>query len=113
MHPLEPLSAQEIRQAAAILRRDPGGGDGWRSGSIELREPPKGSSLGREALVVCWNRADGAAYAATVSLDEDRSTAWERLDGVQPNLTPDEWHECDHALKQDPRLIEALAKRGI
>jgi primary-amine oxidase len=113
MHPLEPLSAQEIRQAAAVLQREHGAGEGWRYGSIELREPPKGGSIGREALVVCWNRADGAAYAATVSLDEDRTTAWEPLHGIQPNLTPDEWHECDHALKQDPRLIEALAKRGI
>jgi primary-amine oxidase len=113
MHPLEPLSAQEIRQAAAVLQRDHGVGEGWRYASIELREPPKGGSLGREALVVCWNRADGAAYAATVSLDEDRTTSWEQLHGIQPNLTPDEWHECDHALKQDPRLIEALAKRGI
>ena len=81
MHPLEPLSAQEIRQAAAVLQREHGVGEGWRYASIELREPPKGASIGREALVVCWNRADGAAYAATVSLDEDRTTAWEPLHG--------------------------------
>ena len=72
MHPLEPLSAQEIRQAAAVLQREHGVGEGWRYRSIELREPPKNGSIGREALVVCWNRADGAAYAATVSLDQDR-----------------------------------------
>ena len=29
-HPLDPLSADEIRQAAAILRRDRKIGDGWR-----------------------------------------------------------------------------------
>ena len=113
MHPLEPLSAQEIRQAAAVLRRDHGVGERWRFASIELREPPKGASIGREALAVCWNRADGATYDATVSLEEDRTLAWERLAGVQPNLTPDEWHECDHALRADPRVIAALRKRGI
>ena len=39
--------------------------------------------------------------------------SWEDLLGIQPNLTPDEWHECDDALRAEPRLIEALAKRGI
>ena len=32
---------------------------------------------------------------------------------MQPNLTPDEWHECDEALRAEPRLIEVLARRGI
>ena len=40
-HPLDPLSADEIRQAVAILRRDRGVGPRWRFGSIELREPAK------------------------------------------------------------------------
>ena len=40
-HPLDPLSADEIRHAAAILRRDRGVTDRWRFASIELREPPK------------------------------------------------------------------------
>ena len=40
-HPLDPLSADEIRQAVAILRRDHGVGTRWRFASIELREPAK------------------------------------------------------------------------
>jgi len=40
-HPLDPLTAEEIRQAAAILRRDRGIGAGWRFASIELKEPGK------------------------------------------------------------------------
>ena len=66
-HPLDPLSAQEIRQAAAIVRRDRGVGDGWRFASIELKEPAKADlpalesgRLGRrEALVVCWDAPTG------------------------------------------------------
>ena len=115
MHPLDPLSAEEFRRVAAILKRDRGVTERWRFAGIELREPEKGE-LGdhRQAIVVCWNREDGAAYRAVVSLDADDVQSWERLgEGVQPNLTPDEWHECDHALKQEPWLIEALAKRGI
>ena len=81
-HPLDPLTADEIRQAAAIVRRERGVGDGWRFASIELKEPSKadlsalesGRRSGREALVVCWDRADGQAYRAVVSLTGDAAT---------------------------------------
>ncbi len=120
-HPLEPLSADEIRQAATILRRDRGVGDGWRFASIELKEPSKadlpaleaGGIARREAVVVCWNRADGKAYRAVASLTRDQVTSWEYLPGQQPNMTVDEWHECDVMLRTAPAFIEALAKRGI
>ena len=112
-HPLDPLSAAEISRAAAIVRRDRGVGDGWRFASIELKEPAKadlpglesGETAGREALVVCWNRADGQAYRAVVSLAGDAGdavTAWQHLPGQQPNMTVDEWHECDAMLRALP-----------
>jgi primary-amine oxidase len=120
-HPLDPLTAGEIRQAAAILRREREIGDSWRIASIELREPAKdvlaalagGLAAGREALIVCWDRTDGQAYRAVVSLTGDMVTSWEHLPGQQPNMTIDEWHECDQMLRGQPALIEALARRGI
>jgi primary-amine oxidase len=129
-HPLDPLSADEFRQVASVLRRDREVRERWRIASIELREPPKdalGSPAGqapgdqapagqappREALAVCWNRDDGHAYRAVVSLDGDAVTAWEPLPGQQPNITLDEWHECDEMLRSDPALAAAIARRGI
>jgi primary-amine oxidase len=124
-HPLNPLTAGEIRQAAAILRRDRGVGGTWRFASIELKEPAKralaaleagqqaGRPAGREAIVVCWDRADGQAYRAVVSLTGDEVTQWEHLPGQHPNMTVDEWHECDEMLRAHPALAEALARRGI
>ncbi len=120
-HPLDPLTADEIRQAAAIVRRERGVGDGWRFASIELKEPSKadlsalesGRRSGREALVVCWDRADGQAYRAVVSLTGDAATAWEHLPGQQPNMTVDEWHECDEMIRAHPAVIESLGRRGI
>ena len=120
-HPLDPLTADEIRQAAVIVRRERGVGDGWRFASIELKEPSKadlpalesGRRAGREALVVCWDRADGRAYRGTVSLTGDAVTGWEHLPGQQPNMTVDEWHECDGMLRVHPTVIEALERRGI
>jgi len=117
-HPLDPLSADEIRKAAAILRRDRKIGDTWRFASIELKEPAKdvlaaGQPGDREAIVVCWDRADGQARRATVSLTGDKVASWEDLPGQQPNMTVDEWHECDEMLRAHPAVAEALARRGI
>ena len=114
-HPLDPLTGDEIRQAAAIVRRDRAVGQTWRFASIELKEPAKGASppSGREALVVCWNRADGQAYRAAVSLTADSVLTWQHLPGQQPNMTADEWHECDEMLRAHPAVRQALARRGV
>jgi primary-amine oxidase len=117
-YPLDPLTAGEIRRVAEIVRRDRGTGDGWRFASIELREPMKevlaaGQVTDREAIAVGWDRADGQAYRAVVSLTGDAVTSWQHLPGQQPNMTVDEWHECDEMLRSHPALIEALARRGI
>ena len=105
-HPLDPLSADEIRAAAGILRRDRDVGERWRFASIELREPSKaiarglasGDPIRREAVAVCWNRDDGAVYKARVALTDDRVVAWEHQPDGQPNMTLDEFHDCDAAM---------------
>jgi primary-amine oxidase len=120
-HPLDPLTADEIRAAMEILRRERGLTERWRVASIELREPPKaqardhrpGDPIPRAAVVVCWNRDDGQAYKAVVSLDGDRVAAWEHRPGEQPNMTVDEFREVDAALRAHPAVIAALAERGI
>jgi primary-amine oxidase len=121
LHPLDPLTAEEIRQAAAIVRRDHGVDQRWRIASIELREPSKaavrewqpGAEGEREARVVCWNREDGKAYKALVSLTADAVVSWAHQPDGQPNMTGDEVHECDVAMRREPQVIEALARRGI
>ncbi len=67
-HPLDPLTADEIRTAVAIVTSERGVTDRWRFASIDLREPSKTvlanteAAPPREAEVVCWNRDDGNAY---------------------------------------------------
>jgi len=120
-HPLDPLTGEEISLAAAILRRDQAVSERWRFASIELREPSKqvvgafsaGDPIRREAVVICWNRDDGQVYKAVVALGEDRVLAWEHQPDGQPNMTVDEFHECDATLRRDQRVVDALAKRGI
>ena len=120
-HPLDPLTADEFRAAAAILRRDRGVDERWRFASIELREPAKdvvraftsGDPIRREARVTCWSRDEGTPYKALVSLTDDAVLSWEAVPGEQANMTLDEWHEAHEALIKEPAVIEALAKRGI
>jgi len=117
-HPLDPLSPDEIRAAVAVLRRDRGVTDRWRFATIALNEPPKAALAGdapppREAEVLCWSRDDGDAYKAVVSLTDDRVVAFEHRPGEQPNMTIDEFHEVNDTLRDDPRIVAALAERGI
>jgi primary-amine oxidase len=118
-HPLDPLAADEVRTVTAILGRDRGVTPPlWRFASIELAEPPKAAlrepgPVPRRALAVCWNTGDGQAYRAAISLDDGAVTGWEHLPGQQPNMTVDEWHDCDEMLRAHPKLIAALDRRGI
>jgi primary-amine oxidase len=118
-HPLDPLTAGEIRRAAAAVREHTDFGAGWRFASIELAEPGKQElaespdAIARSARLVCWNTATGRTYRATVNLTEQSLTSWEYLAGRQPNITLDEWHECDEMLRRHPAVIEALASRGV
>ncbi len=120
-HPLEPLTADEIRRTAAALRRDRGVGESYRFASIALEEPAKavvkawtpGLPVPRRAFAVVWNRLDNATYEATVDLDADAVVDYRHVPGVTPHFTVDEYHDVDEAMRAHPDVIAALAARGI
>ncbi|OCB58483.1 tyramine oxidase [Mycobacterium vulneris] len=121
-YPLDPLSADEFRAVAAILRREHGVGEGWRVASVELVEPSKaeladfdggGATPARRAAVICLDRSANATYKGVVSLTDDRVENFDHVPGVQANFTVDEFVECDEVLRRHPDVIAALAKRGI
>ena len=121
-HPLDPLSADEFRAVAQLLRREKDvARTHWRIASVELREPTKdvvrafrpGDPIVREARVVAWNTDDGTAYVGLLSLTDDALLSWDAQPGKQPNATVDEWHDCDAAMRRHPDVLAALAKRGI
>ena len=121
-HPLDPLSAEEIRTVAAVLRRERDvARPAWRIAAIELREPAKdvvrahrpGDPVERVARAVVWDTRDGLAYVAVLSVSDETLLAWEPQPGRQPNATVDEWHDCDEAMRRHPDVIAALAGRGI
>jgi primary-amine oxidase len=120
-HPLEPLSADEFRRTAAILRREGLVGDSFRFAAIELKEPPKadvkawrsGDPVPRASFAVVLDRADNKAYESLVDLVKDQVVSFTHIPNVTPNFTIDELHDVDRAMRQHPDVVAKLAERGF
>ncbi|HLJ33885.1 MAG TPA: primary-amine oxidase [Ktedonobacteraceae bacterium] len=121
LHPLEPLTAEEITAAVHIVRTERNLHERVRFASITLHEPPKeavlnfkqGDPVTRAAFIILLDNRDGATYEAIVSITEGKVTSWRHIPGVQPSIMLDEFFECEQAVKASPEFQEALRKRGI
>jgi primary-amine oxidase len=122
VHPLEPLTAEEITGAVDLLRRSGSAGDACRFISVVLREPEKSAVLAfdadgtappREAAAIVLDKADGKTYEAVVSLSDGAVTRWEHVPGVQPQVMLEEFFACEEIVKTDPGVRDALRERGV
>ncbi len=118
VHPLEPLSGEEIAAAAAAVREQAGLSEGIRYSCVELSEPTKeeleaGEELPRIAQLVVLDNADGRGREVTVDLGSGTVTAIHVIEGMQPAITGDEYYEAGEAAKANPAYRAALARRGI
>src|SRR5499426_3933153 len=121
LHPLDPLSAQEITAAVSILRTSGKLGSNVRFATVVLQEPSKevvlnfkdGDSIEREAFAVILDNDDGATYEAIISITSSMVKGWKHIPGVQPCVMLDEFFECENTVKADPAFQAALRKRGI
>jgi primary-amine oxidase len=121
-HPLDPLAADEISQAASIVRTARSIGPSHRFVSIALAEPSRfavpernsGRSFPRDAAVVLMDSAAGHAYSAVVDLRSGALRSYEPIPaGLQPSITVDEFTECERAIQRSPEFVAALRKRGV
>ena len=120
-HPLDPLTADEIAEASAILKEQRQLGARTRFETVVLREPNKNVTLGfrpgdpirRDAFLVVLDNDAAATWEAVVSLGERRVVSWEHIPGVQPRVMFDEFMECEVAVRADSRFRAAIKKRGI
>ena len=121
-HPLEPLSADEITAAAACVRAQAGLDPNSFFETITLDEPSRaeraafrtdGAIPPRRAYVCCYERSSNRTLRGKVDLDQGRLLSWAHVPGVQARIPPDEFSASDKIAKADPRVIDALAKRGI
>ncbi|WP_442906478.1 primary-amine oxidase [Kineococcus sp. NBC_00420] len=120
-HPLTPLREEEFRRNLDVLRAESRLTPSMRFAGVVLAEPPKervlawepGDPVERRARSTVWDRADNRTYDVLVELEGGVVERFEPLPGITPNFTLDEFHEVAEALIAEPRVIAALAARGI
>ena len=121
LHPLEPLTSEEITAAVRIVRAERNLHERVRFASVTLHEPPKevvlnfkqGDPITRAAFIILLDNTDGATYEAIISVTEGKVILWRHIPGAQPSIMLDEFFECEQAVKASPEFQAALRKRGI
>jgi primary-amine oxidase len=120
-HPLDPLSADEIRRAVSLLRAAHDLGAGMMFETIALQEPDKaslaafqpGRPFPRIAFLCVFDRHDGRVFEARVDLRAGQVLSWTPLPGVRPRILFDDILLVGRVARADPRFLAALARRGI
>ena len=120
-HPLDPLTADEIRRASAAVRAAHDLGPGMMFETVSLHEPDKsvvkdfraGAPFPREAFVCAFDRTNGQVWEARVDLVADQVVDWRHVPGVRPRILVDDITLVGEVARADPRFREALARRGI
>jgi len=118
-HPLEPLSADEVRLAVQLLKDAAKVTPTTRFVSVSLKEPDKSfvhaftgqETFAREAFVVLFDNATNSCFEAAVSLTGRQLLSWRHVAGVQPTMTADEQIECEQAVLASPEFKAALKKQ--
>jgi primary-amine oxidase len=117
-HPLEPLTADEMRLAVCLLNDSGKVMTTTRFVSVSLREPAKEfvhrftgqEPIRREAFAVLFDNGTNSCYEATLSLTDRKLLSWQHVPGVQPTMTMDEQIECEQAVLASPEFQAALKK---
>jgi primary-amine oxidase len=122
LHPLDPLSAEEITRTTNILNASGKLTPGMRLMAYSLQEPPKEAVLAfqpgqavppREVAVVIRDHGRHLTIEAIVSLTDEAIRSWHERTDVQPAVTYPEIFAAQQAILGDPSFGEAMARRGI
>ena len=118
-HPLDALTPEEYWKAYNVLSTAGKLAEKTVFSSILLREPPKSEVLawkpGKPILrkVDAVLLTDGKSYEAVIDISSGKLESFTPLKKDQAPVTETEMHGYDDVLKKDPRVLEALKKRGI
>ena len=120
-HPLDPLTADEIKLAARVLSATSEFPEGALFSTIVLKEPAKadvlnyrpGVPFARQAFALLLDRKNNRAYEAIVDLKGERLVSWRQAVGIQPLVMDAEYKVLPDIVKADARWQAAMRKRGI
>src|SRR5579863_2934441 len=118
-HPLDALTTAEYWSIYDTLQQAGQVTPATLFASVLLHPPAKsavlsygaGQPFAREADVVLLRGEK--TFAARVDIARKKVLSFEELPGVQAPILPSELFGEDEAIKSDPRVVEALKKRGI
>ena len=118
-HPLDPLSADEIRLARSIAQQLPALSEDACFPAIRLFEPPKqivrefsaGQAFERQAWVVAHDLKAHKLYDGVVSLDRHEVLEWHARPGLQGPLLLEEYDAAIDLIKLDQRWRDAIHRR--
>ena len=115
IHPLDPLSAEELERAVRILRDEGDLGDATRLIALELLEPDKhalGGEVARRAFAVLLEPDTARTREVVMSLAAGAVESRTDVPGVHPAIHPDEAVEAEaHAVAMTDD-IDRLDVRG-
>lgn len=119
-HPLDPLDPTEIETASQIALRAEGLGELPRIVWATLDEPDKaelakwrnGNVVTRAAVVSVVDRVSAQLTRIRVDLTNARVTSVDVSVGEHAAILAEEWQDARRVL-DDPRVVDALAQRGV
>jgi primary-amine oxidase len=120
-HPLQPLTLDEIRKVAAIVRSAAPLGEDTRFETIELFEPNKvevrsfkpGMSFSRSARVNVFSGTELGVTALVVSLDKGEILSRQDYPDQRPMIQLEQFIAIEDFVRKNPEFIAACARRGI
>jgi primary-amine oxidase len=119
-HPLDPLSAAEVRAAIAALAKAGRVDEFALYPLVTLEEPPKavvlawtpGQAIPRRAFIIA--KQGRSTFEAVVDVSHGEVVSWRRVDGVQPGILPsEEWTAAGRIVFANQDWQAAVRKRGI
>ncbi|MGE5100486.1 MAG: primary-amine oxidase [Deltaproteobacteria bacterium] len=118
LHPLDPLTASEIRTTQAVLNANRLLAAGTRVMLVDLHEPPKADVLAqrpvpREAFVVLYDDARNATSEVVVDVGARTIQSTRVVPGVEPALDGVDAATTETLVGQSTPWRAALARRGI
>ncbi len=131
IHPLDPLTTNEISKSSRLIRKIHPNQSGWIFNSITLLEPPKSVLLPflsknnedsaadiplipRKSFVILIEKGSGNVYETVVNLSDERIERFEAISaGCQPTLTPEDCIEAERICKSDSDVRRRCFRLGL